>query len=793
MRKISLLASLLLVLIAGKSIAQNPCYSDEVTKRMMLMHPEIAKYEAEFNRQIAENIKKIDLKKAGMRTTLDESGVDSFWYDIPVVLHVIHDYGVKNITDGGHYINEYLTDDALFTDLVDWNVVYAGANADTSEVITPFKKWIGIPHIRIHLATIDPYGKPTKGITRHRSYLTYNAGDQAKFDDWDPTSYINIWFINKMSASNGNAAAYAIFPSAAASEPNADGIISIADYAANQYGSFCGKTINHEMGHVFSLYHPWGGNNNAAAGACSDGGTDLVDDTPPTIGHMYGGCTWPTGTGGGPAAIYDTQCARNYYKVYTSADGTADSLVNYPDTTNAQNIMDYTYCAKMFTKGQVVRMHAALNSDVAGRSNLWSASNLARTGALAHRPDLLPVPEFSATNNGYMQYFTAPGNYLRFYNKSWNDTVTKVKWNFTNGSLSLVDTIANPNVVSSNINQTFSQPGWYNVSMTATGNHTGDSTTTWNNCIYVADANATPGQNIVEDFDPAGDLAKWPTFNYYNNEFKWEPYTGAGFYDAHCMKYDGYDNRIISALGIYPTTGSPYGDFDDFFSIPVDLTSMRTGNCNLNFWTAGASRSSNSLDINDTLQVFYSTDRAATWHLCATYGRGDVANMGSIPTSFVPTSGSDWVAKTINLDTAARKPYVIFRFRYLPGTIMSNPPPYDGYNSIYSSGNNFYLDRITFSPYTAAVSSVTTKPMDIVVAPNPTSNNAYVIIKDAGNGTAKINVFDITGKLIYTTSEELMNNEAHIEIPSSAIGTKGVYMVQATTGKQTSTQKLVVY
>src|SRR6218665_158105 len=47
---------------------------------------------------------------------------------------------------------------------------------------------------------------------------------------------------------------------------------------------------------------------------------------------------------------------------------------------NTENYMDYSYCSKMYTIGQRDRLRAALESATSGRSNLWSAANLAATG-----------------------------------------------------------------------------------------------------------------------------------------------------------------------------------------------------------------------------------------------------------------------------------------------------------------------------------------------------------------------------------------------------------------------------
>ncbi len=44
--------------------------------------------------------------------------------------------------------------------------------------------------------------------------------------------------------------------------------------------------------------------------------------------------------------------------------------------------MDYSYCSKMFTQGQVDRMRAAATSSI--RDNHWSTSNLNAVGAISN-------------------------------------------------------------------------------------------------------------------------------------------------------------------------------------------------------------------------------------------------------------------------------------------------------------------------------------------------------------------------------------------------------------------------
>ena len=487
---------------AASGNAQSPCATDGVYQRLKQQHPEIATFETQLDAAIKNGLQHVAFEKFAKTT----SGPDTAIYDIPIVVHVIHDYGA-----------EYLSDDDIYAAASYWATIYRGENSDTSDVIAPFKKYVGNPRIRLHLATIDPNGNPTKGITHHQSYLAYDASDQSKLDQWPPNSYINIWFINQFTGAESGAAAYAYYPSAAAYMPYYDGVIGLYSYLNYD------KAIPHEIGHVLNLKHPWGDTNQPGV-SCGD---DDVDDTPPTMGHMPTGCT--------AASLYDVTCATGYSKTYKNVSG-LDSVVDYPDTTNSQNIMDYTYCQRMFTKGQVERMRLALTNSMAGRSNLYSAANLAKTGALAPMPDLAPIADFSI-EKGYpftvdRAYFLCAGDgtQFTFKNRSWNDTITNVSWTLSNGATTPTSTSMTM------VTSQFTTPGWVTVSLTATGNNTGSNTITNTQAVFVAD-NSTLAPGAVQNFTTAADLAKWPIFNYYNNQFKWDWYSGAGYNDGACVRY----------------------------------------------------------------------------------------------------------------------------------------------------------------------------------------------------------------------------------------------------------------
>jgi hypothetical protein len=757
-KSLLLAATTLSLLPTGNTHAQTkPCATDEMRQKAIQQHPEILEMEAEFERQIQAGIKKINLNNFAKKTAGDQTNNPNFVYDIPVVVHIIHDFNTYNTST---FNGDFIPDDFIYKAVKDWNIVFAKQNADTADVIAPFKKYIGNPRIRLHLATKDPNGNPTKGITRRRSYLTYTASDKAKFDGWPNDAYMNLWFINKMSDDHANAAAYAYKPATAAYIPYYDGVISLASYMNN--GS---KTMPHELGHEFNLDHTWGGTNQPNV-ACGD---DNVDDTPPTKGHTTTGCTF--------ASLFDSTCATNYFKLSTDADGNT-TLINYPDTTNAQNIMDYTYCDKMFSKGQCERMIIALNSDVAGRNNLWDSTNLELTGALKPIPDLKPTPEFSITNVGATQYMGKNANFtflnkdVVFTNFSYNDTVDAVNWEFTNGSVTVTRSSR------TNFNQQFTSPGWYDVKMTATGNRSGDSTRIWPKAFYVAGEAVNPA-GYVQDFAEGSDREKWPMFNYFNNEFRWEQ-SNVGVYDNSSIKYKGFDDRV-SNFSI-PLTGSPKGDYDDLFSVPFDLTGVGS-NATLYYFYSGASRSSLTTAINDSMFIEYSTNKGTTWSMLSRLGKGDLFNKGAISTPYTPTGTWDWVEKGIKLPTGAISNNTVFRFRYKPG---------ENENGI-STGNNFYIDRISVSPFAVNINNVAPGTINVQVLPNPTQGDAWVVVNDVTNADAKVVVTDVTGKVIYTNEMQVAGNQARFVIPASAISVKGMYLVNVVTGNQNTTQKLVVY
>lgn len=185
--------------------------------------------------------------------------------------------------------------------------------------------------LQFALATKDPKGKPTNGITRTKTTRTSFGGDDTvKFtarggmNAWPTTKYLNMWVCTLA----GGLLGYAQFPGG---PRRTDGVV-ILNTAFGTTGSVkapfnLGRSATHEVGHWLNLRHIWGDTED-----CS--GSDLVADTPNAAGPNFGKPKFSSiSCGNGPSG---------------------DMFVNYMDYVDDDAMM-------MFTTQQAVRMQAALD------------------------------------------------------------------------------------------------------------------------------------------------------------------------------------------------------------------------------------------------------------------------------------------------------------------------------------------------------------------------------------------------------------------------------------------------
>lgn len=275
-----------------------------------------------FDNQL-QNFNKIAISRAAklqaLKSVSKESG-NTATYIIPIVFHIA-------VAD-----QSLVTDAQIMAQLDVLNKTYAGTNTDASGLPSYFKPIFGNSKIQFCLAQRTPDDDITNGIDRITTTKTSfsHNDDGVKYsisggtEIWNGDKYFNVW----VCALADNLLGYATFPNDG--KPNEQGVV--IEYRSLPGGAFGnyngGKTLTHETGHYFNLFHIWGDDN----GACT--GTDYIDDTP-NQGNFSSGC---------------------YSGIKTDSCTTGGNGILY------QDYMDYSYdkCLMLFTNLQDMRMETAL-------------------------------------------------------------------------------------------------------------------------------------------------------------------------------------------------------------------------------------------------------------------------------------------------------------------------------------------------------------------------------------------------------------------------------------------------
>ena len=237
---------------------------------------------------------------------------------IPVVVHI-----VKNMNE----VEMNITDEMIFRQLEILNETYNAQNTDIANTPEFFEPLIGNVGIEFCLATVDPNGYSTTGITRTTTEVdifstvsnTIKFTSDGGMDAWNTDHYLNIW-VGKLSSS---ILGYSHLPTGSIPAEEHGLVVNYPYFGESDHVAYgMGKTAVHEIGHYLNLKHPWG------TGNC-DANNDWVEDTPITE-SAYGG---------------------NPEHPQTSCE-TVDMFMNY---------MDYVYDESMvmFSAGQADRMRFA--------------------------------------------------------------------------------------------------------------------------------------------------------------------------------------------------------------------------------------------------------------------------------------------------------------------------------------------------------------------------------------------------------------------------------------------------
>jgi PKD repeat protein len=528
---------------------------------------------------------------------------------IPVVFHILHQYGPENIPD-----------QVVIDALAQINIDYQKLDADTSQIEPTFIPIADRVNVVFALAKKDPSGNCTNGIIRHydpntiwnRTQANGNGWNNYAYSGttpgkWDPKKYLNVYIVKDIYTGNGTSGGivvgYTYLPGTWASGDKRDAIV----YNYQFLNGHDARSLAHEMGHWLNLIHTFGSTNSPGSIACmSTQNDDFVGDTPWTKGY-FSTC---------PKSNPTTGCSA---------------------IENIENIMDYSDCPKMFTAGQVVRMRSMLSSSTVGRNNLTTALNKASTGIDGSASgNCAPVADFAKKSR-----FICEGASVTLNDASWGGVVASRLWTLNGGSPA-TDTAAQPLV-------TYSAPGIYPVDLSVS-NANGSSSKNEPEAVIVSPLTGALTVNYSEGFE----TGTFPFNDWFisseNGGAYWDQATLAAATGNSSLYLDNFNN---SSLGS-----------DEFITPSFNLTGV-TGTM-MSFKLAFAFRLSSNQNI-DRLVIYSSTNCGQTWTLRRTIGG---AGLSTTPTyyntsDFIPTA-SEWRTENVTLTSTqiSNKPNVRFKFEY---------------------------------------------------------------------------------------------------------------------------------
>ena len=614
-------------------------------------------------------------------------------YKIPVVFHILHSNGDENISK-----------EQIVNQMAILNKDFRLLNADAKIVHPDFINKQAKADIKFVLATKAPNGACFSGITRtytskattdgHEQVDLINSGNDVFKGEWTGNKYLNIF----VSTGLNGPAGYAYKPYGNGNSMES-GIYLLHNYVGSIGTSkvFTSRALTHEVGHWLNLDHTWGPNNNPGD-TTSCGTDDGISDTPNCIGDKS------------ICNLDDKYCGPR---------------------ANVENFMEYSYCSKMFTQGQVDRMRAALLSPIGGRNILSSTQNLTAVGA--NNISICKV-DFTSKNAK-----TCEGGQVSFTDISYNAPVSWL-WSFPGGTPSS-SILQNPVV-------TYSNKGNYTVTLTVSDGKNSKSETKTNFVSVLSDLRVLPFVETFTSYTSLSNASFWNSSNLGNNQ-SFQLFTGTGFSDNTCLKLANFVENSVST--------------DELTSNAIDLSKVTSqGLITLTFRYAYRKKNSANSEV---LRVSMSGDCGSNWNIRKTLSGANLSSLVST-TNWTPTSISDWTTVHVtNINSTYWNANTRIRFSF------------DG-----SGGNNFYLDDINLYPSSPTNSlflgvEELKSTDEIRIFPNPTDKELSLEFQLNSPQNIEYEIIDILGKTIIKHSIQAASGNNLLIIPTKDL-LEGSYFIK---------------
>ncbi len=610
---------------------------------------------------------------------------------IPVVFHVVYDNPTNNISD-----------EQLLSQIEALNKDFRRLNEDASNTPDEFLDVAADVEIEFCLATRDPNGFPTNGITRTPTSVSifhstsYNGesvneikfSDQGGVDAWPTNQYLNIWVAPLIRGSDANGddttvLGYAQFPGG---EAATDGVV-LVHYVCGTMGTVVanyslGRTAAHEVGHWLSLRHIWGD------GDCNF--DDGVEDTPLSDAPNF-------------------NCPANH-------NSCLDEPIDYKDMVS--NYMDYTddNCQNIFTLGQKARMQSLFNSGNF-RFDLTQSLGCAAIDVAANDGGLnilYPTgPNTCPTLEPLIELINFGSDELNFIQITYSiDDGTPQNYEWTGSIAPFSSTeVYLPSIA-------VSTEGFIHTLTVSLSLPNGfDDGNIDNNSASKTLINLPYGNILPQTFD-FEDSANLPN----------------GFEVINPDELTGFETTANGTIYIPNFTYNASGEIDEFILPAIDLFDVI--NPLITFDAAYAYQTTD--DISDVLEVLISVDCGATY--TSIYGASGAtlvsANNEVVTENFIPNN-NEWNTHTLALNNYVGNRKVYLKFR-----------------QTRFDGNNLYIDNIQLNAESIGITIVPTnhKTFDLQAYPNPNNGQFSLQFNASNTKTMQVGLFNQLGQKVWQQS-----------------------------------------